>query len=440
MRAQNMMKQTYLFLLLCLFSFNVVFSNLEQELTIDQALKIAYNNRSLLYAREYAIEKQKKNELIQLSGYLPKLGLEQIVNRNVENLLPKNQTIIEIKQLLLSFSGPIDLYKIAQQETEIAYWQKELSYDNIQFEVERNFLQLWNVDHQRESIQALDYFSYHRFEKAKLQDDVGFFSNNDFYIQLARFDERQARVKSYVDEMHLAYDQFARALEMPIETPLNQFHTAEFITEAIALGRVPLKWYLKQSMNNRKELFILHHQIERSRKLRNFHTKFYLPTASFFADITNGRIASLLEGDGQHTFWEFGLTFEWEFDGLENAHQAEFFHKEMLENIEQKVNTMNIISLEVETAYHELQILTKELAAARTAFKQQEIAFHLRKTEFEVGQLSLIEFDRAQSRWQDAQFEIGDIETQTAIKQRELMLRCGYPEIDIQTRMESYEV
>ncbi|MDP3889505.1 MAG: TolC family protein [bacterium] len=410
------------------------------SLSIEQAVQNAFLNRSSLKARNKIVQERNYSAWAQLSGYFPRVNVKTRLQRATKSILasdylnrkilPTYQTFIEIRQFIVKFGGPFELYRIGKQEAEIATLQEAFEQDAIQFETEQSLLILWTKLLKEQSIQSIEQAAVRQFAKAQVDQEVGFLNLSQWINEQALLTERMATVQKYPDELGKAYVAFERAIEQPLDKQLNISALKNFVQTSIHNAQqYPLDFFLKKAYLHRKDLLIKEEEIIREEWREKFFIRSYLPSASFFANIANGTIFAqtvppTIRGN---TFWEFGLLFEWNFDGLGNAYQAGAAQNSTLAAILQKKDLERQINVEVQTNYYELQKRSKYLNAAQLRIIQQQQEFERKKAQHLVGELSDVDWATAQKNWEKAQFNLLNLEQQTAIKQRELLFSCGYP-------------
>jgi outer membrane protein TolC len=196
-------------------------------------------------------------------------------------------------------------------------------------------------------------------------------------------------------------------------------------------------FFKEAAQNLRKDLAIKDQEIERFARLKQLKEKSYLPSASLYADISTGQPA-LAVGLRQlpGNFWQAGIQFNWNFDGLGNAHKAAAEEASLQSAIFAKRDKELSIDKEVSNAYHELQQLKKQLDAYCTDLSFEE-HFLQQKKRYEIGDLSETEYKQAVYEWDKAQFDVRDLEVKTVLKYKELLFKSGYPDIDNPSSMQS---
>ncbi len=398
------------------------------SLSLDAAIKTAYKERSSLQSRKYRIRQQMDLEWVELSSYFPQASFRTEVNKAARNLLPIHQTFISINQRIFDISVPIRS-KVSQQNTEITKLDKELHKDLIKFETETSYLDLWKIVQQHTAISSIKDSAAKQIAQAETQDIIGLLNTTQQLDAIAIFAEDMATVESYKDDLSRTYYTLERAIEKKITTPLHDHTTERFIKHAInAAQKHQLDYYLKKALINRKEIPIVETEIKREEYLKKLFGYSYVPSASFFFDVSNGTFFSLFESGVDQTFWQIGIRFAWNFDGLGNAHRSNAAHDSMLERTFEKRNIISQIKLEVKIEYYELQQLLKQLKAVENRFNQAAEKYKQQSVQFNVGEISSDEFAVSERNWQQAQFSLLDVKVQNARKYRELLFKCGYPE------------
>lgn len=416
-----------------------------QRLSIDEALKITFRNRPSQKAFDYNIRAGGEHERAALSGYFPQLEVQSrvgTVNRAI--LLPRKQVFIEGKQLLLSFDGPIDRFRIARQETDITYSRKLLDKDNIRFETESSMLGLWDIREKYTFISSLGNSSEIIFQRDKHQDKLGLLDTNVWLTALAQYAQSSAQVYQYTDELNTALANVERSLGISIthDLSLNQQTIEHFIADNIlAAYEHDANYYYQLALNNRKELRELDDQILREQYVSNSYAKSYLPEVYLFGQVNYYAFkplrraqqagASQQGGGGasnRWVDWRVGLEFDWKFDGLGNAFNAESSHATMLAYQATRIDTTQQIKKEVHTTYDTLQRSLKDLYAQEVKFKQADNELILRQKQYEIGEISDVEMTQAETDWKQARYELITLKRQTATIYRELLSKSGYPE------------
>lgn len=408
-----------------------------EGLTPENAIKTAFKNRSILKIRTHEIEQAWNQSLVALSGLLPQIGVNTTLSKIKPGQLGPHSTNVGFSQLIWSFNGPLQDYFILRKTTDIAHAQKLLSYDNTRFNVENTLLNLFNTTIQRASIAALDRATHTRFAKAEVQNNVGFFSANQWEEEKALYAQDMANVLSYTDQYLRDENIFERSIAEQLTQQLDPLTTELFIRASIEKAdQFPLDHWLERAHIHRKELLIKDEEIEQAEYIKHKSLGSYLPSASLFVNLN--KLPSFVPStccnqnnccDRVSPFeWRAGISFNWNFDGFGSAHQVSADEALILARIMEKRDISNNITIEVQTAYHDLQQLLKQLEAQKERTQQREIAFKQATIQLEVGIISPVEFENVQQDWEQSAFDLETVQIETARKYRDLLFKSGYPD------------
>ncbi len=413
------------------------------QVTVDQARSIAFRNRPSQKAFDHTIRAGKELELAALAGYLPHIDIQTrigTVNRSI--LLPKKQAYIEGRQLLLSFDGPIDRFRIARQETNISYSRKLLDKDYIQFETESAIISLWDTRQKFNYINALETSSETVFSKAQHQNKIGLLDTNVWLKATAQYAQETSQVSQYTDELNIAYANIERSLGVPLSDDfrINQPAIEDFIAKSIlASYEHSADYFYQRALNNRKELLELDNQIIRERYVSDSYAKTYLPEVYLFGQVNyyefkplrRAQQAGAARASGpanKWVDWRVGLEFDWKFDGWGNVFNSESSHASMLAYQAKYLDKKQQIKKEVYTTYDSLQQALKAIRAEEARFKQADNEFILRKEQHKIGEISDVEMAQAETDLKKAQYDLLSIKNKTTALYRGLLAQSGYPE------------
>lgn len=406
--------------------------------SLGKALGTAYRNRSSLKARCSAIRQFSAEQYAELSGYLPQINfLTAPWLESKEKLFGKNITVLSASQLIYSFAGPLQQYQIAKKNTCIAQMAQEAEKDAIRFQTELSFLQWYDVLRRQRSVELLDRAAQAVLDRARTAYDTELISTTSWLDSVAQYAQADALVKSYPNEQFKIKYAVERAIEQAIPSCIDMFATKQFIERAIIQSsQTNTDYYIRTALACRKELAIKDLEIEREEMLESYYKKSYLPSAYFFSWIVNNGpipiitqdLSRVIPGFTQFkTFWAFGIGFGWRFDGLGNAARACAQNASATVKILEKKDLQQQITLEVKEAHEELEQLHYELKAQQEQYSAAQKTFQLRNAEYKVGQISDVEFERAQFIWEDEQYKLENVKIKIAQKYHELLYRSGYP-------------
>jgi hypothetical protein len=85
------------------------------------------------------------------------------------------------------------------------------------------------------------------------------------------------------------------------------------------------------------------------------------------------------------------------------------------------------IQRDVKSTYYDLQSLLKEVEAEKANYIAAEALYIAQKHQYEVGQISEVEFTIAETNWKQAQYNLDQKSIIAEKKHRELLFNCGYP-------------
>jgi outer membrane protein TolC len=415
-------------------------SPLKEHVTLDDAITFALSHRSSLNDLLFASKSQRNNALAALSGYLPQVSVYSRFLASKDRAIPKNQQYIYIDQLLFSFAGPVEQYRIEKLGSHISELGALFHRDEIRYETENSFLNLYLLQSRIAPVSTFEVSIAAQLQKTLLSNKQGLLSSFLFEKEHADYDYGMSAIFGYEEQITIANTNLTKALEA--EQPFlidmtNARSTIKTTLDTITHLPYDETFFKEAAQNLRKDLAIKDQEIERFARLKQLKEKSYLPSASLYADISTGQPA-LAVGLRQlpGNFWQAGIQFNWNFDGLGNAHKAAAEEASLQSAIFAKRDKELSIDKEVSNAYHELQQLKKQLDAYCTDLSFEEL-FLQKKKRYEIGDLSETEYKQAVYEWDKAQFDVRDLEVKTVLKYKELLFKSGYPDIDNPSSMQS---
>lgn len=342
-------------------------SSFKGQVTLDDAIAFAHTHRSSLSDRMFSSKSQRNNALAALSGYLPQIGVTSRFLSAKDRALPKNQQYIYFDQLLFSFAGPVEQYRIEKVGSHIADLAALFHRDEIRYETENAFFNLYLLQTRIAPVSSFEISTTALLQKAELSNNQGLL--NSFLIEKERGDYRYAlsNIFKYEEQVTISKTNITKALEA--EQPfvidmINARFALKTALDTITHLTNDELFFKEAARNLRKDLAIKDQEIKQLTQLKQFQEKSYLPSASLYASIETGQPA-LAVGLRQlpGNFWQAGIQFHWNFDGLGNVHRAAAEEASLQAAIFAKRDKELSIEQEVSNAYHELQQLKKELDA-----------------------------------------------------------------------------
>lgn len=397
------------------------------HLSLNKARAIGHEYRSIIKINQELWRSLKRSELIPISEYLPQVRFSMSASNNRADVLPTKQLDVIITQLLYQGNGPIQKYKIAVHESEISWWQVALIKDQVQSQVEQSYLSLWRTQQEERSIYFLHQAATHEFDQGWNVNNVGLLAKPEWEQEHARYASALSIINGYQDRKKLDHDKLKFFVGKKIDESLAVKSTLEFLANNLSSAqKYDLPFYLKNAFKLRKELRINEQEILKEQRKRDLFAQSYLPTIFVQTNITNTffRRGSTPSG----TFWQIALRLDWQFDGLGNAHRARANDAIVLAKMIERINTQNIITVEVQTAYHTVQGQLKELQAAQAQLKQQQAQYERAVVQHDIGEINGVAFSRAQETWEQAQFDVMNLTVKTVQNYRDLLFKAGYPD------------
>src|SRR5579885_725729 len=377
----------------------------------------AFDYRSDLRSAREIILFQKHEEWAELSGYFPQIHVDFDPQKtNVQPPVGHLEANVAIEQLVYSAAGPYQRYKIAIKSTEIAQLREQLKENQIQYEVEHSMLDRWVVQQQKAYLDALDQAAYTKLSQAKKRYVVALLSDTELLHEERKYAQISADIKSYDNDIDTSLFAVNRMLERPTALAVSEEYTAQFVAENIEKAyAITLDSYIHAALGNRKELAIKDIEIEQLRMQEAYEKRFYMPTIKCFLYYSKAD-PFFTAGTFETVIWQVGVTFAWDFDGFKHAHHSKAVDNQYLSTIFEKTNLQQSIKLEVQVAYNDLQKMLKQLEAAQIKIKQQKQNYASQKKRSQIGLVSPVEMAQAQYEWEQAQFDLEQLELMIAKK------------------------
>jgi len=408
-------------------------SHIKERITLDDAIKYALNNRSSLQDFAFASKSQRNNALVSLSGYFPHIGINSRFLSAKDRAIPKNQQYITIDQLIFSFAGPVEQYRIERIGSHIADLKTMFHSDEIRYETETSFFKLYLLQSRIAPVSTFEVFNKANLQKAELSNTQGLLSSYLFEKGRGDYGYGVSAVFGYEKQTVIAKTNVTKALEMNqpfIIDMTNARYALNEILDTITKLSHDEAFFKEAARHLRKDLTIKDQEITQREQLKRLREKSYLPSASLYAQLSTG-VPALAVGLRQlpGNFWQAGIQFNWNFDGLGNVHRAAAEEAALQSAIFAKRDKELTIDKEISNAYHELQELKKELDVTCADLTPEEF-FLQQKKRYEVGDLSETEYKQALYEWDKAQFGVRDLEVKVVLKYKELLFKSGYPQIE----------
>ncbi|MCF7799955.1 TolC family protein [Candidatus Babeliales bacterium] len=402
------------------YVYTATYNNKNLNLTIDKAVEMANKYNPSLKALKFAIQAQKENEKVAISGYFPTVNLSETPYlQNAQNGL-QNKIAVEGRQLVYSFAGPLQQLKIAQKQTDVAKLSEEERKDFLRYFVEASFLQSWLLQRKNKLIKALNFSADEKIKKSEHQNKLDLLDRNTWLQDEATFANSLANVYLYSDDLKNAQNQ----LEFYIG---KQFDNKDKIITLIWDSKQKIKVeslenYYQKAFKNRKDIQRKQKETEAFKETEYYYKKGNAPELRVMGSVSK-------DSNSYYNNHQVGLYLTWNiFDGGTKHYEQHKAHAEMLKALEEKENLINQAKYDVQKAYNDLAILLKQLAAQNIQLTQAQNDYIFNKQKYEIGDISKVDFEQVKYNWENQKFIWLSLKINTAIKERELQYACGFPE------------
>jgi outer membrane protein TolC len=386
---------------------------------MHQAVEMAYKHRPSLKAQKFTTQATKTAERKALAEYMPQVTISESNAFSTGSKGLQHSIGVNATQLVYSFAGPLEKYKIAKKGTKVSKFSEETHKDLVRYEVEASFLQSWLLQKKNEYIQSLEKSSNRRFEKEKDKNNVDLLDKNDWLKQVATYSENLSTVYLYTDELNNAQSELEYYIGKPFKQDIKKITLVWNSKQKITVE--PLSYYIDLAMQNRKEIKQKQIEMEQQEEYRKYYKKTYLPSVSVSGNSsrTSGTASSSVS-----------LNLSWNiFDGGANFQDANKANANRLRYFMEKNQYMQQAKYDVEQAYNELAQYMKQLVAKDIRLAQAKNEFELKTLQLKIGEISPTEFEEAQFSWETEKFAWLTLKVSAALKERELIYACGYPTI-----------
>lgn len=400
---------------------------------LDDASKIAEQNRKDVEAFIYTKRASKSAEYGALSGYLPQMKIggtiasatPDYMTDSCGNYIKKNESTsnrgitFNFSQLLLSGGGPILDYRIAKAGTNIVIAQEQLQKNLVRFGAESSYLDLKKQLLEEDYQLTKDYSAKVVFAKKSEQKGVGLLKNADWLAAAATYAQEQSDIANYQNRLNNAVAKLEREMGIPIswqQIDLSLKKITDFQLE-------PLDYYLHAASLNRPDLELQEYLIKQARLSEKKYRRSYVPEVSLFATASDQKF-----GTGMRTSsWYAGLDFGWRFDGAANMHTATQQKNTAIEREMQQKDLELQIQQEVKDAYYNLKNFINQIKAFTVQVKQAKANRIFRNEQFNIGSISASDYAQAEVSYKQAKFNLISSKIGARSSYQQLLFVCGYP-------------
>jgi outer membrane protein TolC len=420
-------------------------------LTLQEAIEIALQNKPNLQAYKHAIEASKAKGMQVWADYLPQVGLTTNISQGLAQGDPQTNITLDAQQLVYTFAGPIEKYKMAKKQTNIVELSSDKDKKAVRNAVEAAFLECWKVQRQQATVLALHQSSTVTYQKQAHANKLQLLDKNEWLKSNTDHAQNLALIDNYYQGVELTQkkleffmgqpiDLALTKLEKPTSTPGKKQHILTLALEwqaPEAIKPLPLTTYYKCAMKSREELKIADKNVGVAKDQVYIAQRSNLPRLDVVASTgyqsRESTAVSVLVGNmgslPARNFYSFGARVTWPiFNGLLNDYIEKEAHATMLKEILTKDQALQDIKLAVDTAYYALNQTLITIKAKKIDLIYTRNNLKLKKLQFKVGDISKIELDAAVTEWERAEYAWLDLVTDAAIKERNLAFACGYPQ------------
>lgn len=399
----------------------------------SELASITYANRPSLQAFVEDIHRSAELEKKELALAFPQIGISGLAGKTdfqalLELPYPSRQVRFGINQLIWSFAGPLQQYRIQKTTTNINEQAERFHRLEIRKESELTFLDaLLNVRY-NEYIKALDFSSRSSFEFARAQNEAGFFSGSQWKRAESNFATDQKNVLRYQYDLRKSFSVLERALSIPLLIEeRNEIPRLLVDNGLLKFDVAPLETYLESAIHLRPDLAGKAWEVDRAEKRSSFLMHKYAPVINFSFNVVRFNFNTRDEGIVKQLTFQAAITASWNFDSFSSAHEASAVEAETVAAKMSQLDLSLSIQRDVKNTYYELQALLKEVEAEKLNYITQEAVYNSQKHQFEIGQISAGDLAIAATNWQQAQFTLDEKSINAEKKYRELLFSCGYP-------------
>lgn len=424
---------------------------IKTTLTMDEAVEIAYQNKPDLKAYKYAIEEYKMKAKEALAGYFPNITLNVDYTQVQKQQTPALNAQLDVNQLVFSFAGPIEYYKQARKATQVVEYANEKDKKIIRNEVEKAFLECWQVQQQQKSIQALYNASTENFARAEHANKVELLDKSTWLKSTSDHALNLATVDNYYEFVEIARQKLeffmGQPLDLEIEDvrhPKNKISSDKNYKLKVKLIKnegsekdddvtvlSPLGSYFDYAIKNREELKIALKNSEIAKDSVKIARGSRMPTVNLYMNTGTSKV---LQADPdvyigrRNSFYTVSAQVSWPvFDGLVSYYKENEAHATMLKELLNKDQAAQQAKFDVERTYHTLLSSHTTFKAKNLELKYAKNELKLKNQQFKIGEISKVELEIAKSDYEKYFYSWLEAKTDTEIKKRDLLFACGYP-------------
>jgi outer membrane protein TolC len=420
-------------------------------LTMDEAVQIALQNKPDLKSYQYAIEESRMRSKQAIAGYIPTFGITGNLSQTRGQTDPVLNVDFLANQLVYSFAGPIEQYRKARKATKVSELLCSQTKNIIRYEVEKAFLECWKVQQQNLPIRSLKKSSDSTYEKAAHSNKLELLDKRDWMQSTATHAQDLSRVDNYYEGAMISQKKLEFFMGQPVDLQIAGIKEidSKYVDKKYHKIKLDLVWqdntndflskpidiYYDLAFKNRDELKISvqnigiakdNMRLARGSRLPTVGVSFSAGTWKSFGDPTQ----EIIPTQTRRNYQTISANFSWNlFDGLVSYYQENEFHANMLKETLNREQIKQQIKFEVEQAYYTLIQSQNSLTSKKFDLDRAKNELTLQKQQLEIGNISQVEMNTAQTDWENAYYSWLDTKIDVEIKKTDLLFVCNYPEI-----------
>lgn len=394
---------------------------------------ITYANRPSLQAYIENVHKSAELEKKELALAFPQISVSGLAAKTdfqaiLELPYPSREVHFGVNQLLWSFAGPLQQYRIQKTTTNVNEQAERFHRLSIRQESEQTFLDALLYVRYEDYIKALSISSRSVFDEAINQNRIGFLSDPQWKQAEAIFAVAQKNVSRYQDDLLSSFSFLERALSIPLLIEVRNEIPRLLVDHGLLKFELrPLEKYLETAIHVRPDIAGKAWEVDRAEKISSLLMHKYAPVINFSFNVVRFNFDTRAQGIIKQLTFQLAITASWNFDSFSSVHEASAVEAETVAAKMEQLDLSLAIQREVKTSYYDLQSLLKEVEAEKSNYIAAESLYIAQKHQYEVGQISKVEFTVAETNWKLAQYNLDQKSIAAEKKHRELLFNCGYP-------------
>jgi outer membrane protein TolC len=417
-----------------------------EKLTMEEAVSRSLAYRPDLEAFYYAVEQGKYAAKEQLSGYYPKIQLTSYLSQTQHQDSFKNGTQMRGDQLIYSWAGPLQAYRLAKKMTHVTESEREVQEHFIRYTVQITFLDTYIKQQQQNKFSHVSDSSKATYKRSRQEKNVDMLDKKDWLRRVENHAVDAAAIEGYSFDLNNAH----KKLEFLVGTTLIEEKVLSKKTKEKKYTFTTLQWeqpgelpenislkkcdeYIDMALKSRPEIKRESKKIEVQDASYSLHKGQRLPTIAAYgkAGFDNQRMidsGTTVGRRGDYEYHEYGLTMKWSlFDGLTTHYQEQQDRVGKLKAMLDREQTIINIKDQVTTAFYDVSNALTQCKAQKVKYTRAKNDFELNDVLFKQGLITDDVYKQGKTDWESAQLDWVTINVIVAVKEKTLAYYCGYP-------------